>query len=51
MYLLDMEKARHVLATQNLKPYQIDQLLKRFPPLPDSVAEGMEGWFGVVKTL
>lgn len=44
MYLLDKEKARNVLANQNLNPYQIEQILKRFPPLPDNMGGGVDRW-------
>lgn len=44
MYLLDIEKARTILLSQNVKPYQIELLLNHYPPLEDSLENIVEQW-------
>lgn len=45
MYHLDQEKARKILNAENIKAYQIDILLKNFPPVPDEIGTLVEQWF------
>lgn len=45
MYYLNKDKARKVLLSQNIQPYQIKILLKNYPSLPNSIGELIEDWF------
>ncbi len=44
MYLLDKTRARQVLLAENIKPFQADRLLERFPPLPDRFGPSIDTW-------
>ena len=44
MYILDKEKARKVLMENKLTPFQVDNLLKYYPPLPDKMGIYVEQW-------
>ena len=44
MYLLDKQKAREILLEEGFKPYQVNQLLKRYPPVHDSLGPAIEKW-------
>jgi len=45
MYKLDEEKTRDVLISQGIKPYQIDLLLKNYPPIDNQFGSLIEQWF------
>ncbi len=44
MYILDKTRARQVLLAQNMKPRQIDSILRRFPSLPDKLGPSIDKW-------
>ena len=44
MYELDKDLARRVLLKQGYAPYQVDILLKNYPPLQDELGVVVEKW-------
>jgi len=44
MYELDKDLARSVLLKQGHAPYQVDILLKNYPPLQDELGVAVEQW-------
>ncbi len=44
MYTIDKQKASVILKSQNFEPYQINLLLKNYPPLPDAFGKAVEQW-------
>lgn len=44
MYHLDKEKARKVLLEEGFSPSPVDRLLKRYPPVHESLGPAIEKW-------